>query len=335
MAATQQNARASLPPPKSDGGSPETNQERQQRLFKELRADLNRESFRKRIADCIPTDFRQAGYVDRLCESIFIACRDNPTLLTGCDRASLFRAAERIAKKGLTVGDNVAWLVPYKQQVQDQIGWKGTIILATRSGLVERYTCQPVFSNDKCEILLGTENRVTHAPPMRGPRGDFIGAYAIVWFKDCSEPDIEWMDRETVDFIRSLSPGKNSPAWQNWYTEMARAKVFKRLMKRAPAERPLDMDDMDDRMAKTIEGTGEEVSFDAPAIEAPTDQPIDMNGMGYDQGAEDEREPARQADDVPGEPPAKPAGTVPPSQQQAPAKAKPAADTDDLLGDME
>ena len=48
-----------------------------------------------------------------------------------------------------------------------------------------------------------------------------------------------------------------------------------------------------------------------------------------------QQEPARQADDVPGEPPAKPAGTVPPSQQQAPAKAKPAADTDDLLGDME
>lgn len=289
----QQNGQRQLPPPRGGNGARDGGQQANdtQAEFKAFQAQLHGKTFRERVAGAVPEEFRSVGYIDRLITSIFIAVRDSWSasqrkyLLLDADRASLFRAAERIAKKGLVVGDNIAWLVPYKGEVQDQIGWKGAIILALRSGLIDRYTCQPVFENDRCDILLGTENRVEHRPPM-GSRGAFIGVYAAVWLKGQAEPDIEWMDKATVDFIRSMSPGKNSPAWNNWYTEMARAKVFKRLMKRQPTERPIDLDDMDDRMAKTIEGVVEETTL-AAALPAPSERPLDMGDMGFDRDERD------------------------------------------------
>ena len=285
--------------------------------FQELQATLHGKAFRERIAGAVPEEFRTVGYIDRLITSIFLAVRDswNPRdqkyMLLDADRASLFRSAERIAKRGLVVGDNVAWLVPYKGEVQDQLGWKGAITLAMRSGILTRYTCQPVFENDRCDILLGTENRIEHRPPMKGPRGGFIGVYAVAWLKDATEPDIEWMDKATVDFIRSMSPGKNSPAWANWYTEMARAKVFKRLMKRQPTERPIDLEDMDDANAQTIEGVAETMLAQAPMVEDRREMPMDTGWGGQD---DREREPVGDRDEPQGEP----------AQQQAAASRPPA-----------
>ena len=56
--------------------------------LQEFRAQLNGSRFRDGVASIVPAEFRSVGYVDRLCESIFVACRDNPDLLLKCDRAS-------------------------------------------------------------------------------------------------------------------------------------------------------------------------------------------------------------------------------------------------------
>lgn len=291
-----------LPPPRGqqsgyqgrsngNGEQRETDQEMAQRLFKEFRAQLNGKAFRDGVASIVPAEFRSVGYVDRLCESIFVACRDNPDLLLKCDRASLFRAAERIAKKGLTVGDNMAWLVPYNGQVQDQLGYMGAATLVMRSGVVKRFSCQPVYENDTCDIFLGTEPKVDHRPPMRDRRGAFIGVYAVAWMGDGAAPEIEWMPAEEVEFIRTSAPSKNSPAWKNWYAEMARGKCLKRLFKRMPKERPVDLDDMDDRNAQTIEGVVDR-DLGLGQIAAPTEEPMAMDaGAGQPQR---EAEPARQ-----------------------------------------
>ena len=267
---SQQQQRGQLPPPRGNGQRGETLEERQQRLFRQLRADLNNKEFRERVAGLCLAEYRTVDYVDRLCESIFVACRDNPKLLTECDRASLFRAAERIAKKGLTVGDNVAWLVPYKGQVQDQLGYKGAMILVRRAVPEANFTTQPVHEADVCEILLGDQPKVTHKIDLRRQRGKLVGAYAIVRIGDWV--DIEPIDLEGIDFVRSLSPGKNSPAWNNWYSEMARKIPLKRLCKRLPTERTIDLSDMDDRGSELIEGVAQVSNYDVPQIEQGAEQ---------------------------------------------------------------
>ena len=85
----------------------------------------------------------------------------------------------------------------YKRQVQDQLGFKGAMIQVRRSKAVTRITAQPVYSADKCEILLGTEQRIDHKPVMSGDRGQFIGVYAVAWVD--GQPEIEWMSASEVE----------------------------------------------------------------------------------------------------------------------------------------
>jgi hypothetical protein len=76
---------------------------------------------------------------------------------------------------------------------------------------------------------------------------------------------------------------------------MARKIVLKRLCKRLPTERAIDLDDMDDRMNRQIEGVAEP-GYEPLALTAPDEEPIntvDLNGAG-DRDHEPARATARQ-----------------------------------------
>lgn len=261
-------------------GAPLTRQELFEKYFERASAYLYSDQFRDLLMENAPSwaieadggkSFRMA-----VISGVMTACETSKEykLLLDCDFQSLIDAVVRIVRRGLTVGDNIAWLVPYKGIVQDQLGYMGLYNLALRFGIVTSARTQPVFENDHCEIQLGSAPGVDHKPPKAGPRGLFVGAYSLVKMPS-GEVDVEWMDKAEIDKIRSMSPGQNSPAWSNWYTQMARAKVFKRQLVRIP--KPISYDprllrDMDD----IIEGHAERV--DTPALAAPTEKPMDTLG---------------------------------------------------------
>ena len=274
---------ASLPPPRE--GQRETGaKERAKEIFAEFRAQLNSKTWRASLTAMVPSEFRSVGYVDRIIEGAYGACRDNPDLLVECDRASMFRELERAAKACVPIGNGYSYLVPYKRQVQWQLGYKGAMLLVRRSGVVRKFTAQVIYENDRCAIRLGTDASVDHQPEMRSGRGEPIGVYAAAWLKGEDDPEIEYMSASEIQYIRGKSPSQNSPAWRDWWGEMARVKVLKRLAKRLPTEREIDLSDMDDRMGETIEGVAEPIMA---TLAAPTEQAMPM-----DQFDADEREPA-------------------------------------------
>lgn len=327
-----------LPPPRSGGNEPESNKERAQRLFKELRAQLNSSRFRETLAAMTAKEFRTTGYVDQLCEGVFLACRDNADLLT-CDRASLFRAVERVAKSGLKVGAGGYWLVPYKGQVQEQLDYRGALTMVRRSRMVRKISAQAVYENDECEILLGTEERITHKPALTN-RGDWIAVYAFAVVDGVDTPEVELMDRAQIEDVRSRAPSKNSPAWRDNAGEMARKIVLKRLCKRLPMEDPDSLKDMDDRV---IEGVGEALNVDlaAPALSHQPEEAINVvEEIDAETGEVREPEPVQAAQEPRQE--AKPArqaaGTVPPPRARTTAPQRqeeppPADDDGDMFGD--
>jgi recombination protein RecT len=165
------------------------------------------------------------------------------------------------------------YLVPYKNkgryEAQLIIGYRGLINLARRSGMVSEIYAHCVYENDTFEIELGTDPHIKHRPAL-SDRGDMIGAYAVYSTTEGSK-DFEYMSKEEIDRIRASSRAGNNGPWVQWYEEMARKTVIRRLSKRMP---------MSVEMAQAVEidnktSVGETVdhasAIDVTGIEIPED----------------------------------------------------------------
>ncbi len=173
--------------------------------------------------------------VDRLCRVILNALQTTPALLN-CDRNSFMKAAMTVAVLGLepegVLGQ--AYLVPYKGQVQAQIGYKGLIRLARNSGEVSTLVAHEVCANDHFDYEWGLNERLEHKPA-EGDRGELTHVYAVAKFKDGSH-HFEVMSKAEVEKIRLASPSAQSTfsPWNSHYAEMAKKTAIRRIAKYLP-----------------------------------------------------------------------------------------------------
>ena len=132
-----------------------------------------------------------------------------------------------------------AYLIPYKNhgtlEAQFQIGYKGLIDLAYRSGQVKTIYAEAVYENDEFEYELGLNPKLVHKPAIKD-RGDVIYYYAVFkltnggeGFTVMSKDDIE---RHKNRFSKAANAGF-SP-WSTNYDEMAKKTVIKKVLKYAP-----------------------------------------------------------------------------------------------------
>jgi hypothetical protein len=75
----------------------------------------------------------------------------------------------------------------------------------------------------------GMNPTLEHVPAISN-RGAFVGAYCVYTLPDGSK-DFQFMSADDIEHIRSLAPGKNSPAWMNHPGEMRKKTVVRRTMK--------------------------------------------------------------------------------------------------------
>jgi recombination protein RecT len=156
--------------------------------------------------------------------------------LRACDPATIYAGLLACAVTGLEPGalKGEAYLVPFGGKAQFIVGWKGIVKQARRTREIVGLTSNVVFEGDTFELDLGTENRLRHLPLLRGDRGSIIGSYAIATFAT-GHREIEWVDREDIDRVRAVADKRGaSPAWKDWYDQMARKTSVRRLGKRLP-----------------------------------------------------------------------------------------------------
>ena len=132
-----------------------------------------------------------------------------------------------------------AYLLPYKNkgvlECQFQLGYKGLIDLAYRSGQVTIIQAHEVRENDEFEYSFGLEPSLHHVPA-RSDRGDVICYYAMFRTKDggfgfevMSKEDIQQhAKRYSKSYASSFSP------WATNFDEMAKKTVLKKCLKYAP-----------------------------------------------------------------------------------------------------
>lgn len=177
---------------------------------------------------------------DRMCRTAINAISTTPTIAR-CDAGSLFLSIVKAFALGLEPNGALAegYLVPFWNskkginEAQFMPSYRGFIQLARRSGKIADIYAKAVYSNDVFEVEEGTERKIVHKPDYTKTRGDAVCYYAVFHTTD-GAVDFEVMSRDEIERVRSASKAKDAGPWKEWYEEMAKKTVLKRLLKRAP-----------------------------------------------------------------------------------------------------
>lgn len=219
---------------------------------------------------------------ERFTRMVFTALSSNKKL-QACTPESFLGAMMQAAQLGVEPNTPIgqAYLIPYGNQVQFQLGYKGLIDLAYRSGEVQSIQAHEVHENDTFEYELGLNPKLKHVPAMKD-RGQVILYYAVIKLKNGGE-GFEVMSREDVDqFARAKSKTYKNGPWQTDFDEMAKKTVLKKVLKYAPLKSDFAKQVKEDETIKTsisenmTDLPDETVTIDAEA-QTPQDEEISFD----------------------------------------------------------
>ena len=177
---------------------------------------------------------------ERFTRMVLSAISTNPKL-GSCTPSSFLGAMMSAAQLGLEPNTPLgqAYILPYQNkgtlEAQFQLGYKGLIDLAYRSGEVELIQAHIVYENDKFDCEYGLEAKLSHIPA-ESERGEPIKVYAMFktksggyGFEVMSMDDVKkHAQKYSKSFGSSFSP------WATSFEEMAKKTVLKKCLKYAP-----------------------------------------------------------------------------------------------------
>lgn len=229
---------------------------------------------------------------ERFCRVVITAINSNPDLLRA-ERDSVLGAAMKCAQDGLLPDGKEAALVTYGTKAQYLPMIAGILTKVRRSGELKTISAHVVYEKDAFNYTLGDEERIDHQPLMEGQRGKPVAVYAIAKTKDGGIYR-EVMSIADVEKVRNVSRAKNNGPWVQWWDEMARKTVLRRLAKRLPMSTDLQQvfqrDDDHYDLSRQAEGSAKlrrlHADFDEPAEEAQDGDFVDRgNAPGSDEPA--------------------------------------------------
>lgn len=179
--------------------------------------------------------------VEKFTRVAMTAIQNQPDLAS-VDRQSLFGAIVRLAQDGLLPDGREAAIVKFGNKAQAMPMIAGVLKKVRQSGDVSKVSAQVVYEKDEFVWHLGFDEDVTHnPPPLDQPRGKAIGAYATAVLKDGSRL-LEVMNFDEIEQVRKVSRASGNGPWVQWWGEMARKTVMRRLSKRLPMSTDLEDD---------------------------------------------------------------------------------------------
>jgi recombination protein RecT len=234
------------------------------------------------------------------------------SFLRQCEPLSIVQAVLEASQLGLMLGNKLghAYLVPRREKKANNIlkcqlliGYRGFIALAHRTGKVSSIYPAIVHSGDQFSLKLGTGRQLIHTPVLNpAKRGEWIGAYAVVEFRD-GRTDFEWMTRQEIEKVKLCSDSATE-AWSPWRRfedEMIKKSPIRRMAKRLCLSSE-DMTLVEAAVRDEYREMGvEEAQTILPATEgAQRSLPAaGSNGRGNRTARPPIREPQRKADSQP------------------------------------
>ena len=188
------------------------------------------DQFKKQLALAVPKHLN----ADRMARIAATEVRKNKALLN-TEPTSFLGSVMQAAQLGLEPGSALgqAYLVPYGNQCQLIIGYKGMIDLARRSGQVLSLNAYAVREGDDFSFQLGLKPDIHHVPSLEADRikKPITFVYAVANLKGGGY-QFEVMSRAEVEAVKTKAKSKN--IWNSYFEQMALKTVIRRLFKYLP-----------------------------------------------------------------------------------------------------
>jgi recombination protein RecT len=230
----------------------------------------------------LPTQITAEKFV----RTTMTAVQMNPALLQG-DRRSLLGACMKAAQDGLMLDGREAALVVFGQKIQYMPMIGGILKKLRNSGDLLTISANVVFEKDIFDFTLGDDEKISHKPYLGRLKGDIIAVYAIAKTKDGGVYR-EVMTIDQVEKVRASSRASGAGPWTQWFDEMAKKTVIRRLCKRLPSSA-----DIDQVFASEAEVTG----FAPPVQLQESIQPVPASRLKQSMAKVEEQEVGDDGDD--------------------------------------
>lgn len=183
------------------------------------------------IAKSLPSNIMAP---DRFARAVLSLCQNTPKLLD-VKPATLIGAVLQCAHLGLdpNVSMGQAYVIPYGNVAQLQIGYRGLLTLAWRSGQLAKVDAQVVREGDDFDYEFGIDPKLRHRP-RAALAADVQYVYAIAKLRETQESMFNVLTREECEKVRAQSRAGRSGPWVTHWDEMAKKTALRRLCKLLP-----------------------------------------------------------------------------------------------------
>jgi len=191
---------------------------------------------------------------------LFNECRINKRILE-CSPQSILNCLIQSAQYGLKISSvfGYAYVVPYKGELNFQIGYQGMVELLYRQPSIAKINTRIVYQNEieehKFQVQYGKDEFLHHIPTF-SKKGGAALYYADLTFKDGTYKFAILSLEEALE-AQEKSPSKTKIFWTNGFDSMALGKAIRKLYKTLPKSPSLpELPDPDDE-SLVITETGE------------------------------------------------------------------------------
>ncbi len=175
--------------------------------------------------------------VDKFTRVLMTALQSNPDLVAA-NRHSFFSACVKCATDGLLPDGREAAFVVFKSKAGPMAVFmpmvSGILKKIRNSGELLSLNPGIVYSKDEFNYFIDELGpHIKHSPAMTEDRGDLTHVYCSAQVKG-GGIYLEVMSKAEIEKVRAVSKSKDSGPWVQWFEEMAKKTVIRRLSKRLP-----------------------------------------------------------------------------------------------------
>ncbi|ORC37286.1 hypothetical protein B4O97_03595 [Marispirochaeta aestuarii] len=175
---------------------------------------------------------------DRMARMALTAIRNNPKL-GQAEAVSLMGSIIQASQLGLEPNTPLGqcYIIPYNSkngmQAQFQMGYKGIVDLAHRSGQYRQLTAHPVDEADEFRYSYGLNPDLVHVPAEK-PSGKITHYYAVYHLTNGGFDFRVWSREKVEAHAKQYSKSFSSGPWQTNFDQMACKTVMIDLLRYAP-----------------------------------------------------------------------------------------------------